>query len=100
MFIDLTAAGLVEAHLWQSAAPWIESVRAAKPYWLIRAIMFVPITAGFIALLCGLLVGTRGGALQTIQGTIGLGPIKEIKPRLVAQPTSSSACRLSRPVSA
>jgi cbb3-type cytochrome oxidase subunit 1 len=84
MVLDLTAAGLVEAHLWQSAAPWIESVRAAKPYWLVRAIMFVPITAGFIALLCGLLVGTRGGALQTIQGTIGLGPIKEIEPRLVS----------------
>jgi cbb3-type cytochrome oxidase subunit 1 len=83
MVLDLTAAGVVEAHLWQSAAPWIESVRAAKPYWLIRAIMFVPITAGFIALLCGLLVGKRGGALQTIQGTIGLGPIKEIAPKLV-----------------
>jgi heme/copper-type cytochrome/quinol oxidase subunit 1 len=80
MVLDLTAAGLVEAHLWQSAAPWIESVRAAKPYWLIRAIMFVPITAGFLALLCGLLVGKRGGALPTIQGTIGLGPIKEIAP--------------------
>jgi cbb3-type cytochrome oxidase subunit 1 len=86
MVLDLTAAGLVEAHLWQSAAPWIESVRAAKPYWLIRAIMFVPITAGFLALLCGLLVGPRGGALHTIQGTIGLGPIKEIEPRLVGQP--------------
>jgi cbb3-type cytochrome oxidase subunit 1 len=86
MVIDLTAAGLVEAHLWQSAAPWIESVRAAKPYWLIRALMFVPITAGFLALLCGLLVGPRGGALNTIQGTIGLGPIKEIAPRLVGQP--------------
>jgi cbb3-type cytochrome oxidase subunit 1 len=86
MVLDLSAAGLVEAHLWQSAAPWIESVRAAKPYWLIRAIMFVPITAGFIALLCGLLVGPRGGDLHTIQGTIGLGPIKEIEPRLVGQP--------------
>ena len=86
MVLDLTAAGLVEAHLWQSAAPWIESVRAAKPYWLVRVIMFVPITAGFLALLCGLLVGPRGGALHTIQGTIGLGPIKEIEPRLVSQP--------------
>src|SRR5579863_5184708 len=84
MVLDLTTAGLVEAHLWQSAAPWIESVRAAKPYWLIRAIVFVPIVAGFLALLCGLLLGTRGPALQTIQGTIGLGPIKEIAPKLVS----------------
>ena len=30
MVSDLTIAGLVEAHLWQSAAPWIESVRAAQ----------------------------------------------------------------------
>jgi cbb3-type cytochrome oxidase subunit 1 len=86
MVIDLTAAGLVEAHLWQSTAPWIESVRAAKPYWLIRTLMFVPITAGFLALLAGLLVGKRGGALDTIQGTIGLGPIKEIAPRMVPLP--------------
>jgi cbb3-type cytochrome oxidase subunit 1 len=86
MVVDLTIAGLVEAHLWQSAAPWIESVRAAKPYWLIRVVMFVPITAGFLALLAGLLVGPRGGALKTIQDTIGLGPIREIAPRLVIQP--------------
>src|SRR5580698_4988303 len=85
MFVDLTAAGLVEAHWWQSTAPWIESVRAVKPYWLIRAINFVPILAGFLALLAGLLVGPRGGAINTIQGTIGLGPIKEIAPRVVVR---------------
>ena len=62
MVLDLTAAGLVEAHLWQSTAPWIESVRAARPYWLIRTLTFVPITAGFLALLGGLLVGPRGAA--------------------------------------
>jgi len=82
MVLDLTAAGLVEAHLWQSAVPWIESVRAAKPFWLIRTLAFVPITAGFLALLAGLIVGPRGGGLKSIQDTIGLGPIKEIAPRL------------------
>jgi cytochrome c oxidase cbb3-type subunit 1 len=86
MVIDLTVGGLVEAHLWQSAAPWIESVRAAKPYWLIRAINFVPILAGFLALLAGLIVGKRGGGLQAIEDTIGLAPIEEIAPRLVTQP--------------
>lgn len=62
MVADLTAAGLVEANLWQSAAPWMESVRAAKPYWLIRAMSFVPISAGFFLLLAGLLVGGRRDA--------------------------------------
>jgi cbb3-type cytochrome oxidase subunit 1 len=81
MVLDLTAAGLVEAHLWNSTAPWLESVRAAKPFWLIRTLTFVPIAGGFIALLCGLLMGTRGGGLKTIEDGIGTAPIKEIAPR-------------------
>jgi cbb3-type cytochrome oxidase subunit 1 len=85
MFVDLTIAGLVEAHLWASAAPWIESVRAAKPYWLIRTVNFVPIMGGFIALLCGLTVGKRGGGLKAIEETIGLEPVQEIAPRLVGR---------------
>ena len=36
MVTDLTIAGLVESSAWKSAAPWIESVRAAKPYWAVR----------------------------------------------------------------
>ena len=34
---DLTAAGLVQAGLWQSHLPWLESVRASRPYWLFRS---------------------------------------------------------------
>ena len=34
MVSDLTIAGLAEARLWQTSQPWIESVRAARPYWL------------------------------------------------------------------
>ncbi len=40
MVLDLTTAGLVEAHIWQSSAPWLESVRAAKPFWLVRTLTF------------------------------------------------------------
>jgi cbb3-type cytochrome oxidase subunit 1 len=80
MVLDLTTAGLVEAHLWQSAAPWIDSVRAAKPYWLIRTLTFVPITAGFLALLAGLLVGPRGAGLKAIEKNIGPEPVREISP--------------------
>ena len=51
MFADLTRAGLVEAKLWQSSAPWIDSVRAVRPYWLVRTLTAIPISAGFAALL-------------------------------------------------
>lgn len=60
MVSDLTIAGLVEARFWGSAAPWIESVRAARPYWLIRSLSFFPIAAGFLALFAGLVTGQRG----------------------------------------
>jgi cbb3-type cytochrome oxidase subunit 1 len=59
MVVDLTLAGLAEARMWQSAAPWIESVRAARPYWVIRVHSAVPIVAGFIALLLGVTTGPR-----------------------------------------
>jgi cbb3-type cytochrome oxidase subunit 1 len=75
---------LLEAHWWQSSAPWIESVRAVKPFWLIRTLTFVPIAAGFLALLAGLVVGPRGGGIKAIQDSIGLGPIREIAPKLVS----------------
>jgi len=60
MVADLTVAGLVEAHLWQSSAPWIESVRAARPYWIVRVFTFLPIAAGFALLLGGLTVADFG----------------------------------------
>jgi cbb3-type cytochrome oxidase subunit 1 len=84
MVLDLTTAGLVEAHLWQSAAPWIESVRAAKPFWLVRTLTFVPIAGGFFALLAGLIVGERGGGLRAIRETIGAEPVEQIAPRRMA----------------
>lgn len=58
MVADLTIAGLVEARSWQSAAPWLESVRAARPYWMFRALTIVPVAAGFLALYAGLTGGT------------------------------------------
>ena len=60
MAADLTIAGLVEARIWGSTAPWIESVRAARPYWVIRSLSFIPIAAGFMALFAGMLTGERG----------------------------------------
>lgn len=63
---SLTAGGLVEARLWQSDAPWLDSVQAARPYWLARSLSAIPIAAGFIALLAGLTTGPRGAGLRAI----------------------------------
>jgi cytochrome c oxidase cbb3-type subunit I len=85
MVTDLTIAGLVEAKIWQSSAPWIESVRAARPYWLIRTLSFMPIATGFLLLLAGLTTGDRGAGLRQVQEEIGLHPIEEIRPRLATE---------------
>jgi cbb3-type cytochrome oxidase subunit 1 len=63
MVVDLTIAGLVEAAHWRSGAPWLDSVVAARPYWIVRSLSATPIAAGFIALLLGLTTGPRGGGL-------------------------------------
>ncbi len=85
MVSDLTIAGLVEAKLWQSSAPWIESVRAARPCWLIRTLTFLPIATGFVLLLAGLVTGDRGAGLRRVQEEIGLHPVAEIAPRLATE---------------
>lgn len=59
MVIDLTAAGLVEGQLWTSHSPWIDSVRAAYPYWLTRTFTGLPILAGFALFWIGLVTGPR-----------------------------------------
>jgi cbb3-type cytochrome oxidase subunit 1 len=77
---DLTIAGLVEGRLWQSGAPWIESVRAARPYWTFRVLTFVPIALGFLALLRGLMSGDEGAGIAAVRDSIGLKPVLEIAP--------------------
>jgi cbb3-type cytochrome oxidase subunit 1 len=59
MFLDLTAAGLVEAHLWQSNSPWLDSVRAVRSFWIFRTVTGLPVIAGFIALLIGMTTGRK-----------------------------------------
>jgi len=90
MVVDLTMAGVVEARLWQSTAPWLDSVRAAHPYWLARTHSAVPITAGFIAFLLGLTTGPKGAGLAAIENSVGLEPVETIAPRLALSPAQSS----------
>jgi cbb3-type cytochrome oxidase subunit 1 len=80
MVASLTAGGIVEARLWQSDAPWLDSVRAARPYWLARSLAAIPITAGFIALLAGLMTGPRGAGLREIAATTGVDPVRDMTP--------------------
>jgi cbb3-type cytochrome oxidase subunit 1 len=82
MVSTLTAAGVVEARLWQSTAPWLDSVRAARPFWLVRTLSSIPIAAGFIALLAGLTTGPRGAGSRTVTADAGPEPAAELAPRL------------------
>src|SRR5246127_3073694 len=59
MVADLTVAGLVEAQVWRSSAPWIDSVRAVGSYWLVRTLSGLPILAGFVLFWISLVTGTR-----------------------------------------
>ena len=80
MVSDLTHAGLTEARLWQSAAPWMDSVRAVNVYWLIRTLTFFPIAAGFILLLLGLATGERGAGMPDVHSNVDA-----LRPRLAAE---------------
>ena len=59
MITDLTIAGLVEAQVWESSAPWIDSVRAVASYWLVRTFSGLPILAGFLLFWISLVTGPR-----------------------------------------
>ena len=62
MVADLTIAGLVEAQLWGSSAPWMESVRVVASYWLIRTFSGLPILAGFVLFWTSLVSGPTPSA--------------------------------------
>src|SRR6267154_2448416 len=62
MVTDLTIAGLVEAQLWGSSAPWMESVRAVASYWLVRTFSGLPILSGFVLFWTSLVSGPTPSA--------------------------------------
>ena len=59
MVVDLTGAGLVQATLWQRHLPWIDSVRASRPYWIFRTIDGVVLLAGFVVFGLSFVTGPR-----------------------------------------
>ncbi|HTA43333.1 MAG TPA: cbb3-type cytochrome c oxidase subunit I [Bryobacteraceae bacterium] len=66
MVIDLTMAGVVEAQLWDSGAPWIDSIRAARPYWVFRTFTGVAIILGFLFFWVGLLTGPEAHTTASV----------------------------------
>ena len=59
MVLDLTGAGLLQADLWRQHLPWIESVRASRPFWIVRTVDGSLLLAGFIAFAASFLFGER-----------------------------------------
>lgn len=57
MVADLTGAGLVQGSLWQQHVPWIESVRASRPYWIFRSLDGGLLLAGFITFGASFFIG-------------------------------------------
>jgi len=55
MVVDLTVAGLVQGEMWVGSEPWMDSVRASRPYWWVRVASAIPIILGFAAFLVGML---------------------------------------------
>jgi len=48
MVIALTIAGLVQGFMWNDLAPWIETVRASRPFWIVRTVSGLAIFVGQI----------------------------------------------------
>jgi cbb3-type cytochrome c oxidase subunit I len=84
MFVDLTTAGVVQGLMWQSQTPWVDSVVATRPYWLVRVISGLILTAGFVSLLAGLTTGPAGAGLRELERSGGDAPVDEIAPRLAS----------------
>jgi cbb3-type cytochrome c oxidase subunit II len=80
MMIDLTIAGVIQGKLWQTSAPWLESIRVSGPYWLVRSLAAVPIAAGFILVLVGLTTGARGAGVHAIEQSLRDKPVDEVMP--------------------
>ena len=60
MVVDLTAAGLVQGQLWESDAPWMDSVRASRVFWLTRSLSGVVLLLGFAGVTAAMHTGPRG----------------------------------------
>lgn len=59
-FLPVTLSGILQGHLWEIGAPFIESVRGSKPYWIARGFGGTAIYIGFLCMALNLvLTATR-----------------------------------------
>ena len=65
MVLDLSGAGLIQASLWQQHTPWIDSVRASQPYWILRSVDGFLLLAGFFAFGLSFFIGERHRIVET-----------------------------------
>jgi cbb3-type cytochrome oxidase subunit 1 len=82
MYVDLTAAGWLQARMWQSAAPWNDSVVATRPYWIVRTVSGLILAAGFVSLLLGLTTGPIGAGRREVDTGDDTEPMPQVAPRL------------------
>jgi cbb3-type cytochrome oxidase subunit 1/cbb3-type cytochrome oxidase cytochrome c subunit len=66
MVTDLTMAGLVQAQLWRQHIPWIDSVRASRPYWIVRSGDGYLLLAGFVTFALSFFTGGRHSAPEAL----------------------------------
>lgn len=73
MFADLTMAGLMQGELWNSTAPWMDSVRDSHVYWLVRAATAIPLLLGFAAFIAGMFAGAGNRHAGTGERSVPVG---------------------------
>jgi cytochrome c oxidase cbb3-type subunit 1 len=56
MFFDLLGAGVVQGFLWQDPQPWDDSLRASRPFWLVRTMSGIALMAGQMMFLFNILM--------------------------------------------
>ena len=67
MVLDLSGAGVVQGDLWRQHVPWMESVRASRPYWVFRTVDGCLLLLGFGVFVASFLVGERHHKTENAQ---------------------------------
>ena len=61
MVVTLTVVGLLQAYLWNLDLPWMTSVTASRPYWILRIVSGGMLVAAFGCFVTGLFTGPLHG---------------------------------------